>query len=131
LKEAGVQTYRTDAQGTVIITSDGKTLTIKTLGSTNKTRAPDNNTKSSTDTKSNTTDTKSNTNTNSNNNKTVSSEPPAAEPPADSAYIGNKNTKKFHSPTCSTLPAEKNRVYFQSKDEAAAAGYVPCKRCDP
>jgi len=119
LKKAGVQTYRTDTQGTVIITSDGKTLTIKTLGSTNKVRAPDTNTKSST-----------NTNSNSNSNKTVSSEP-AAEQPIDSAYIGNNNTKKFHRPTCSTLPAEKNRVYFQSRNEAVAAGYVPCKRCNP
>lgn len=117
LKKAGVQTYRTDIQGTVIITSDGKTLTIKTLGSTQKVRAPD-------------TKTKSSTNTKSSSNKTVSPGP-APDPPADSAYIGNNNTKKFHRPTCSTLPAEKNRVYFQSRDEAAAAGYVPCKRCDP
>lgn len=116
LKKAGVQTYRTDTQGTVIITSDGKTLTIKTLGSTIKTRAPD-------------TGTKINTSTNS-NNKTVSSGV-APVTSADSTYIGNKNTKKFHRPTCSTLPAEQNRVYFQSRNEAVVAGYVPCKRCNP
>ncbi|MFY9139199.1 MAG: ComEC/Rec2 family competence protein [Thermacetogeniaceae bacterium] len=49
LKKAGVQVYRTDAQGTVIITSDGKTLTIKTLSSTQKVRAPDTNSKSISD----------------------------------------------------------------------------------
>ncbi len=109
LKKAGVQTYRTDTQGTIIITSDGKTLTIKTLGSTVKPKAP-------------------------NNNTNVSSAP--ASPTSDSAgndssYIGNKNTKKFHRPTCSSLPEENNRVYFQSRDEADTEGYAPCKRCDP
>ena len=32
-------------------------------------------------------------------------------------YIGNKNTKKFHYPTCSYLPDEKNRVYFEAKND--------------
>jgi len=117
LKKAGVQTYRTDTQGTVIITSDGKTLTIKTLVKTNQARAPD-------------TSKASSTNTNSKSNKTVSSVQVPAQP-ANSAYIGNINSKKFHRPTCSTLPAENNRVYFQSRNEAVAAGYVPCKRCNP
>ena len=56
-------------------------------------------------------------------------EPP--EPPAAITYIGNKNSKKFHLPTCSSLPAEKNQVYFQSRDEAVREGYEPCKRCNP
>jgi competence protein ComEC len=46
-------------------------------------------------------------------------------------YIGNKNTKKFHKPTCSSLPAEQNRVYFSTREEAIAEGYTPCKICKP
>jgi competence protein ComEC len=46
-------------------------------------------------------------------------------------YIGNKNSKKFHKPSCHTLPDEKNRVYFSSREKAINAGYVPCKNCDP
>ena len=46
-------------------------------------------------------------------------------------YIGNKNSKKFHLPTCSTLPAEKNRVFFDSRQEAVDAGYDPCGNCKP
>lgn len=46
-------------------------------------------------------------------------------------YIGNKNTKKFHVPSCHTLPAEKNRVYFSSRDKATSSGYVACKKCRP
>ena len=44
-------------------------------------------------------------------------------------FIGNKNSKKFHLPTCSGLPEEKNRVVFSDFDEAEAAGYTPCGNC--
>ena len=47
------------------------------------------------------------------------------------SYIGNKNTKKFHRPSCGSLPAEKNQVYFDSRDKAISGGYVPCKKCNP
>lgn len=46
-------------------------------------------------------------------------------------YIGNRNTKKFHRPSCHTLPKESNRVYFNSREKAVSSGYVPCKNCNP
>ena len=46
-------------------------------------------------------------------------------------YIGNLNSKKFHRPTCGSLPAEKNQVFFASRKEAVEQGYVPCKKCNP
>ena len=46
-------------------------------------------------------------------------------------YIGNRNSKKFHKPTCNTLPAEKNRVYFNSRSEAVENGFTPCGNCLP
>ncbi len=49
-------------------------------------------------------------------------------------YILNKNTKKFHYPTCSSVSdmKEKNKVYFTgTREEAVAQGYVACKRCNP
>lgn len=103
LANAGVKTYRTDTSGTVIFISDGKTLTVKTLGGSIQPRAP-----------------------NTSDNK-------AAQSTAQTSgnFIGNKNTKKFHKPTCSSLPAEHNRVYFKTRDVAVGEGYVPCKRCNP
>lgn len=48
------------------------------------------------------------------------------------SYIGNVNNGKLHRASCSGLPKEQNRVYFDSKDEAMAAGYSdPCGRCHP
>ena len=49
--------------------------------------------------------------------------------PADATYIGNKNSKKFHLPTCNGLPAENNQVIFDNYNEAIAEGYAPCGNC--
>ena len=54
---------------------------------------------------------------------------PAASSTAQQAYIGNVNSKKFHLPSCSNLPAEKNQILFSSYDEAVEAGYTPCSSC--
>lgn len=57
----------------------------------------------------------------------------AAAPAAQSAviYIGNKNSKKFHTEDCSSLPSENNRVYLESREEAISLGYEPCGSCKP
>jgi len=44
-------------------------------------------------------------------------------------YIGNVSTKVFHSPDCGSLPKEENRVYFDSYEDAVAAGYHPHSAC--
>lgn len=49
-------------------------------------------------------------------------------------YVLNKNSKKFHKPTCSSVDdmAAKNRVDAGSgREEIINQGYVPCKRCNP
>ena len=49
--------------------------------------------------------------------------------PAAQVFIGNKNSKNFHSPDCANLPSEKNAVEFSSYQEAVDAGYAPCGSC--
>lgn len=44
-------------------------------------------------------------------------------------YIGNTNSKKFHTADCSNLPSERNRTTFPSFEAATAAGYTPCGSC--
>lgn len=63
---------------------------------------------------------------------------PTETPQSDSSsgrkYILNTNTKKFHSPGCSSVDKmkEKNKlVSNDSRDTIIAQGYVPCKRCKP
>ena len=97
LRDAGVDVYRTDLQGTITIGSDGQNYTVGTEHFAE-------------DAQLNHTD-------------------PAASSTAQQAYIGNVNSKKFHLPSCSNLPAEKNQILFSSYDEAVEAGYTPCSSC--
>ncbi len=97
LRDAGVDVYRTDLQGTITIGSDGQNYTVGTEHFAE-------------DAQLNPTD-------------------PAASSTAQQAYIGNVNSKKFHLPSCSNLPAEKNQILFSSYDEAVEAGYTPCSSC--
>jgi competence protein ComEC len=101
LRDADVILYRTDMQGTITATSDGKTVSF----STEKNRDALTNPTAQTD-----------------------REPATAE---EAYYIGNTNTRKLHSPACNSLPDEKNRAYFGTLDEALAAGYEKHKACLP
>lgn len=48
-------------------------------------------------------------------------------------YVGNSSSLKFHYPTCpyAALIAPQHRVCFASREEALAAGYEPCRVCNP
>jgi len=99
LRDADVEVYRNDLQGTIICTSDGETVAFTTEK-----------------------------NATARTNPTV-----VVTPELDDVgeYIGNKNSKKFHLPSCKNLPAEKNRIYFESRQAAVEAGQSPCGNCKP
>lgn len=44
-------------------------------------------------------------------------------------FIGNANSKKLHTESCSALPKEENRVYFDSLEDALEEGYELCGNC--
>ena len=59
---------------------------------------------------------------------------PAGEEENERDYVANKNTLKFHYPTCSSVEKIKpsNRWDFHGiREELIAKGYAPCKRCSP
>lgn len=96
LKSIGARTLTTATSGTVVITTDGGTITVNT----------------------------------------TKSGPALIDASGNASaghgqYIGNLRSHIFHCPSCSTLPAEKNRVYFDSRSRAVSAGYRPCRRCSP
>ena len=50
------------------------------------------------------------------------------------SYILNTNTKKFHRPTCSSVKQMKEsnkKESSESRSALIAAGYDPCKKCNP
>lgn len=53
----------------------------------------------------------------------------SASAPSQNQYIGNLSSKVVHMPSCSSLPSEKNRVFFNSLETAEKEGYHPCSRC--
>ena len=61
-------------------------------------------------------------------NRDVTVESPSSPAQTDQ-YIGNRSSKIFHLPSCTSLPAEQNRVYFDSYEDAEKEGYRPCSRC--
>jgi len=105
LQNAKVKIYSTADSGTVQLSTDGKTVSVKTLGPSQKSRIGSSSKK----------------------------QPSLQAGSGDGAgnYIGNVNSKIFHLPNCSSLPAEKNRIYFNTRDEAINQGYRPCKKCNP
>ncbi len=123
LKRANVKVYRTDEQQTIIMTSNGKDLSIKTGQESVKATGESSSSVSNKNTSKDTSKIDS-----SNTSKNEVKETAA---PASGTYIGNKNTKKFHKSSCSSLPAEKNQVTFSSREKAVSAGYSACKRCNP
>ncbi len=46
-------------------------------------------------------------------------------------YIGNLNSYKFHRLSCEYLPAEYNRVYYETREDAINDGMEACRRCSP
>ena len=53
---------------------------------------------------------------------------------SEADYVLNKNTKKFHLPSCSSADdiKDSNREdYHGTREDLIARGYDPCKRCNP
>ena len=59
----------------------------------------------------------------------------AAPPLFNTPYIGNSNPERlrFHHRNCPSVEEmnPEHQVPFNSREEAIAAGYTPCKRCNP
>ena len=111
LNDVGAIIFRTDLLGTVVATSEGDQLTFNKTG-LNPTQPyqPGNNGLDS----------------------------PVVQPPQENTttpvsatYIGNKNSRVYHLPSCSGLPKESNRIYLNSLEEVHALGLKPCGICKP
>lgn len=56
------------------------------------------------------------------------------KPPSTSGdYVASVNGEKYHRPNCQYAKKilEKNRIYYESRDEAYAAGKTACSVCNP
>lgn len=137
LRDAEVETYRTDMQGDITCISDGKVVSFSVR------KNPDADTLAVADSgqrlsAADATGLYRNNNsdvipegvgtTDNIQNKTLESVS------TECSYVLNKNTDKFHYPYCNSVSQmkEKNKVYYKgSREDVIAQGYSPCKNCNP
>lgn len=115
LSERGITVYRTDELSTIVAFSDKNNITF-TYTNTQKVveqaTQPQN------------IETTANDNEGSNSQDSDSYE-------SHDSYVGNKNSKKLHYPSCAGVENmnDKNKVYFDSADDALNNGYTWCQSC--
>lgn len=147
LRTNGVKVYRTDEAGTIVATSDGKKITFNVPESDTWQSGEQTQSSSSPKTVQSQEQPKQTDNSAAiaqENSKTTNDssammqdelkEAGSDQTPTGITYVLNKNTKKFHIPSCSSVDTikPKNREdTTMSRDEVIGAGYVPCKRCNP
>lgn len=103
LQKSGVSIYTTFEDGNIVISSDGKVLTVNG---------------DETDIEISEAEAKI--------------EPQDDEKTAiEQIYIGNNKSKKLHKENCGSLPTENNRVIFSDREAALREGYLPCTKCNP
>ena len=125
LSDADVTVYRTDLQGHIICTSDGKTVSFsveRNAGADTIGYIPMSPVTQATEPAAPSKETSSNSSESS------------AEGVAASNFVLNTNSKKFHYPSCSSVDqmSSKNRKDVTlTRDEVVAMGYEPCGRCLP
>lgn len=134
LRDADVKVFRTDMQGNIICTSDGEKVSFsvsRNSGSDTLTTPPSKSPSSSKPTSSSSSSSQA-------PSRPISSSQPASSSSATNGevreWIANKNTLKFHYPSCSSVKtmSEKNKVYFTAtRDEIIALGYDSCQNCNP
>lgn len=105
LNNKGAKVYRTDESGNIVISTDGNTYSVVIERSIPATPVPQVQQQSQSQVQSTT----------------------------EGAYVGSNKSNKYHLPTCRYAQkiSPENQVWFQTKDEAQAAGYEPCGVCNP
>lgn len=169
LRTNGVMVYRTDESGTIVASTDGKSIsfnvpaseswkageptggsTTASTKSTAGTKAAASQSKKEAPAASSPKETASDTGQNASPAAPGQTSDPAAQPqketapaveetPQDSAapvtngltYVLNVKTKKFHRPTCHSLPTTNRQDSSESRESIISQGYEPCKKCNP
>ena len=132
LRTNGVKVYRTDEAGTIVASTDGKSISFNVPASDSwkagePTGSADSSAKALSEQVPDTAQPQKE------NTPAVEEPPQESAPPATNGltYVLNTKTKKFHRPTCNSLPTTNRQDSSESRDSIIAQGYVPCKKCNP
>lgn len=119
LLDNNIELYRTDLQGNIIVVSDGKNISfnVKSCDIAESIKKAE----------------EKNVVVAKEESPTVKEETKSEESKSVD-YILNKNTKKFHYPSCGSVKQmkESNKKYFSgNRQDVINQGYDPCKKCNP
>lgn len=157
LRDADVTTYRTDLQGEIMMVSDGQTVAVATArnadadtlagaGAGQKSTAGNGSATASAGAGTGTTAAAGSAGSgaaiaagagataSASAGITSGSSSPAGATTAQTTYVLNTNTHKFHYPSCSSVKQMKDKnksVVTGTREGIIAQGYDPCKRCNP
>ena len=119
LTSVGAEQYRTDKDGNVVFSTNGASLTT-----------PDGNTDTSGSGSSLGSSSSGSSSSGSSSSGSSSSGSSSSGSTSGDIFIGNTETKVFHLPTCSNLPAaSKQNTMYNYWWIVNIAGYTPCGRC--
>lgn len=120
LGTVGAEVYRTDLNGDITMTSDGRSVTVQTeKGSEEKGKELISTAGESADAAG---------------RMAAAPEPEETDEPAGVSYVLNTNSGKFHYPECESVRKmkEANKQYYTgTRDELIRSGYTPCGKCNP
>lgn len=156
LRTNGVLVYRTDEAGTIIASTDGTSVSFNVPASESwKAGEPTGNSAAAKTGTSGTDASAKQTTKAATEQETApaatdqaddsdpqpkqKSAPAVDEKPQENApaatneltYILNVKTKKFHKPSCNSLPTTNRQDSSESRESIIAQGYQPCKKCNP
>ena len=122
LANAGTSVYRTDKNGNVVFSTNGAVLTLPD-GTTDTTGSGSGMTSGGSSSSGSSSSGSSSSGSSSSGSSSSSSS-------SSDIFIGNTETKVFHLPTCSNLPAaSKQNTMYNYWWIINIAGYTPCGRC--
>ncbi len=127
LRTRGIKVFRTDNQGTIVASSDGKKITWNTSPDTSWT--PGEAKGSSTDWEK---DSEKSTKTASSKKSTSSKKKKTSD--TKTSYVLNEETKKFHLPSCryvKKMETENRKKTSDTWKQLIKEGYEACKVCNP
>lgn len=113
LRQNGIQVFRTDEQGSIVASSDGKEIKWNCASDISW---------------------KAGERRESDSEVEAAEEQKAAVTEEGNTYILNTNTKKFHLPECKSvaqIKAKNCQESEQSRTEIMNMGYEPCQNCNP
>lgn len=140
--EIGADIYRTDLQGTIRVTSDGQSLSwsVEPVGNLSAATGAQSEENAAAESPNAASDAQSAENDGAESPNAASdtqnaeNDAPAGVDEVQETYILNRNTKKFHLPSCSSaadIKSENRAEFYGTREELLEAGYDACKRCNP